>query len=151
MANEALADAGSDDRIDRRTLKAQGIERTPVNYTRAELEADGGALRKKREVRFIMKEARLDRDQREPGPEVEIDEEITAEIARPDPSVAPAATKEPGKKVPGITAEQKAERALLQVPGLWEGPKEEDTDRLIYLIKDRWPTPAAVKPKHAPP
>jgi len=38
IANAALAEAGRSERIDRRTLAEQGIDREPINYSRAALD-----------------------------------------------------------------------------------------------------------------
>ena len=45
MANAALAEAGSSERIDRRTLAERGVDREPINYTRATLELERRGVR----------------------------------------------------------------------------------------------------------
>lgn len=61
MANAALAEAGRSERIDRRTLAEQGVEREPINYTRAalELEKRGGRTEQSEEMRRRKKRNRL--------------------------------------------------------------------------------------------
>jgi ATP-dependent exoDNAse (exonuclease V) alpha subunit len=61
MANAALAEAGRSERIDRRTLAEQGIDREPINYTRAalELEKHGVRTEQSEEMRRRKKRNRL--------------------------------------------------------------------------------------------
>jgi hypothetical protein len=61
MANAALSQAGRRERIDRRTLAEQGVEREPINYTRAVLELDKRGVRTEQseEMRRRKKRNRL--------------------------------------------------------------------------------------------
>jgi MobA/MobL family len=81
MANAALAEAGRSERIDRRTLAEQGIDREPINYTRAALELEKRGMRteqseemRRRKKRNRLRPARAAVGRAVPVPHIEREE-----------------------------------------------------------------------------